>query len=349
MKCRGRQNVLQHILQPVVKPVSCEVVTLRPVWEWDAFRRVPDNGSFVRSGAAYYQNPTTGIWTAAAANEPRFETNGLKHDGAATNLFLNSGTPATQNINLATTGTYCCWIEGAGSATVAANSATITGAGAATAGTPVVFVVTGAGTVDVTIAGVVTICQVEKNPVPTSYIPTAGAAASRATEAGYPRWTLPASVAALFTANVPFTVAVKVRPGFAYTDVAPTVYVTVLSVAAAATNLLRIGRTITPTSVISAFDGANYATATINWAANTTYCFAIQIYDVAGTNKMRVGYSVCGSGTWTWGTAQNYDGAFTSDGVLRAFYGNEYPAHLQKICIFNSGSLTDAQLTAAMQ
>jgi hypothetical protein len=125
-------------------------------------------------------NPDTGLIEAVGANVARFEEVGghraLLIEPEGTNYFLNSDAPVTQTTGSLGTGTYTAWIDGTGSATIAANTATITGAGAATDGTPVTFVVTVAGTVDVTIAGgPPDRCQVENGPVQTSYIVTPGA------------------------------------------------------------------------------------------------------------------------------------------------------------------------------
>jgi len=103
---------------------------------------------------------------------------GYLSEGAATNYFLNSGAPVTQTISLGT-GTYTTWIEGAGSITTSAGTATATGYGVATSGTPNTITVTVAGTVVFTVAGTVTIAQVENTAFPTSYIATAGAAVTR--------------------------------------------------------------------------------------------------------------------------------------------------------------------------
>jgi len=100
---------------------------------------------------------------------------------ARTNLFLNSTAPVTQTITL-TTGQHTLWVNGAGSAAIAAGTAAITGAGTATNGTPVVINCTVAGTVVVTIAGALNAVQLEKGAFGTSFIVTAGASATRAAD-----------------------------------------------------------------------------------------------------------------------------------------------------------------------
>lgn len=105
---------------------------------------------------------------------------GLLMEPLRTNYLLNSGAPVTQTTGSLGIGTYCLWVEGTGSAAVTAGSATITGGGTASAGSPDVFEVTGAGTVDVTITGTLTKFQLEAGAEPSSFILTAGAIASRA-------------------------------------------------------------------------------------------------------------------------------------------------------------------------
>lgn len=121
-----------------------------------------------------------GAANSFAANTPRFRrsTGRLLIEEARTNAFLNSDAPATQSPTLGT-GNFCLWLFGAGSATVAAGTATGTGFGVATQGSPVVFNLSVGGTVSVTIAGGPTRVQLENGDGPTSYIATAGATVTR--------------------------------------------------------------------------------------------------------------------------------------------------------------------------
>jgi hypothetical protein len=86
---------------------------------------------------------------------------GLLVEESRINYLLNSTAPATQTTQSLATGTYTLWVNGSGSAAVSAGTATITGAGTATNGTPVVFVVTVAGTVTVTVSGSLNAFQLE--------------------------------------------------------------------------------------------------------------------------------------------------------------------------------------------
>lgn len=136
------------------------------------------------SGGSAPTFPTSGTvsdnditWT----EQGLYTLSGQRIEGAATQQLLNSDSPATQTTGSLATGTYTCWIADGdtGSATVAANTAAITGGGAVTDGSPLTFEVTGAGTVDVTLAGAVTFFQLEGGSFPTSEIISAGATVTR--------------------------------------------------------------------------------------------------------------------------------------------------------------------------
>jgi hypothetical protein len=156
--------------------------------------------------------------TAAGASYNSFSAGQLRltpgvgylHEETRTNNLLNSTAPATQTTGSLATGTYVLWVNGTGSASVAAGSATITGGGSATNGSFVTFVVTVAGTVTVTKTGSLNAFQLENGAFPTSLIVTAGVKLTRnrdtvnfpqtfgAAYTGYARFTpyIPASVSA---------------------------------------------------------------------------------------------------------------------------------------------------------
>lgn len=158
-----------------------------PDFLWDfttaSLAAVIGTGTFTvtRASSAWVRDPTTGLITAIGNNVPAFNKNfldgvvRLRSDEAKTQYLGVTGTPATQTTSSLGTGAYVLWIEGSGSATVSAGTATITGAGAAVEGTPKQFTVTGAGTVVVTVAGSVTWFQLENGNCPTGYIVNAGA------------------------------------------------------------------------------------------------------------------------------------------------------------------------------
>lgn len=144
------------------------------------------SATFTRAGATAYTRNSSGAWIGPiAANVARSGYTaagvyiGYIAEEARTNHFLNSAAPITQTSASLGTGSYTLWMEGTGSVAVAQNTATITGAGTATAGSPVTFTVTVLGTVTYTVTGSPTIVQSEDGAFATSYIATAGAAVTR--------------------------------------------------------------------------------------------------------------------------------------------------------------------------
>jgi hypothetical protein len=138
------------------------------------------------STKTYYD--IAGVRQTAAINEAPLEYDPITHEllgrsvwEARTNSLLNSGAPVTQVVTLGV-GTYTLWVEGSGSATSSALTAIGSGFGAATAGSPNVFTVSTGGTVTVTVAGSLTVFQLENGAFATPYIPTTDFAATRAAD-----------------------------------------------------------------------------------------------------------------------------------------------------------------------
>jgi hypothetical protein len=140
--------------------------------------------SFTRAGSATYIDAAGALQTAGN-DVPRFHhgadgrCRGLLLESAVTNYLLNSAAPATQTTGILATGTYCLWMVGTGSATITGATGVATGLGAASDGTPIVFVVTVAGTFLITVAGSPTRFQLENYPFPTSFITTTVATVAR--------------------------------------------------------------------------------------------------------------------------------------------------------------------------
>jgi hypothetical protein len=140
-------------------------------------------------------NATNGLFTDASgagfstflANAPRISVaNGLLIENARTNLLLNSSTPVTQTTGSLATGVYSLWVNGAGTATPSAVTATGSGFTAASQGVPSTFTITVAGTVLVTVGGALNRFQLEvaTQTDATSYVPTVAATLTRAIESG---------------------------------------------------------------------------------------------------------------------------------------------------------------------
>ncbi len=145
-------------------------------------RAATDFLSCTRASTGYAKS-SSGTWTSFASNVLRVTDLGLLVEDARTNNLLNSDAPATQTTASLATGSYTLWVEGSGSALVSAGSASITGAASVTENNPDTFTVTVAGTVTVTITGSLTRFQLELGSFPSSFILTAGAAATRAADA----------------------------------------------------------------------------------------------------------------------------------------------------------------------
>lgn len=137
-------------------------------------------------------NQVTSLLASAAASAPylTFANNvpalvpgvGLNCFNASQNNLLNSTAPATQTTASLGVGTYTLWVNGTGSATSSAGTATGSGFGAATDGAPNTFSVTVAGTVVITVAGSLVAFQLEPGSFGTPLIVTAGAALARAAD-----------------------------------------------------------------------------------------------------------------------------------------------------------------------
>ena len=142
--------------------------------------------TFTRGSTATYFN-ATGTMQTAAVNTPRWDynpttlaLNGLLIEETRTNVLLNSVTLSTQSV-ATTAQSYALSFYGTGTIT---KSGTATGALVGTGASQrvsQVFTPT-AGTLTLTVTGSVLNAQLEAGSFQTSYIPTAGAAVTRAAD-----------------------------------------------------------------------------------------------------------------------------------------------------------------------
>lgn len=155
-----------------------------PVFHFNPMSGALDSrATFTRSSTAWYWN-SSGVLTSASSNTPRFDYDpatlafkGLLIEEARTNLFLNSQSPATQNITT-TAQNYTVSFYGTGSIALSGTcSGTLNGSAATTL---VQLTVTAtAGTCTLTVSGTITNAQFEAGSFATSRIVTAGTSVTR--------------------------------------------------------------------------------------------------------------------------------------------------------------------------
>jgi hypothetical protein len=175
----------------------------------------------------------------------------------------------------------------------------------------------------------------------TSYVPTDGVQAVRTTEAGDGtygvNWTLESAVTNILgdaTANG--TLIVEYTPGLDETDLAAATH-NVVSVRTSATSILfqnhvnwqSADGTNTPSEENGAYSSGDSLILTVRWhEANSDF-----------TVSKKFG------GSWLHGSTLDFDGAFIETGNLYLHYGNEYPAHIGGVWMYDE-YLTDEQVEA---
>ncbi len=144
---------------------------------------VADTGQAITVTRASTRTCNAGALTCQN-NELCVEADGALIEPGRTNLFLNSATPANQNISVSASTTYTAWVTGTGSIDFAAGTATATSGlpCTASAGSNCTIVINGAGTISATVTGTLTHAQVEAGTYATSKIVVVGTPVARAAD-----------------------------------------------------------------------------------------------------------------------------------------------------------------------
>jgi len=135
-------------------------------------------GTFTRATTATYVDDD-GARQTASSGAARYQDGGLLLEPQRTNLFLNSDTLVTQDVTVSAT-PYTVSFEGTGTITFSGvHTGTLVGTGVGPSSRVSVTFTPTAGTLTCTVSGSVTSAQIEEGSSGTSYIPTAGASATR--------------------------------------------------------------------------------------------------------------------------------------------------------------------------
>ena len=164
--------------------------------------------------------------------------------------------------------------------------------------------------------------QVEQFPVPTSYIVTSGAPATRTTESGHPYWTLPLG---LFDAEG--ICSVWVRFGYAAFAPAADIYSGIIATKNAHDSLLRNKMDDGGIHQVQTIDGLNIAIVNLSWLAKTWYKLDVEWSST--TLKIRVGYDI-GVGI-VWGSEAAFDGSYTLGDYLRLAFDLFGPMYMAEV------------------
>ena len=132
--------------------------------------------TFARNSTATYID-NNGILQTVGSNVIRFQNGRYLCELAATNRFLQSGTPATQVITVVSGTVYTVQCYGSGSITLSG-----AGTGSVVEGTPITFTASSTS-LTCTVSGSLNRAQVETGTKATSYIPTTLAPVTRAADA----------------------------------------------------------------------------------------------------------------------------------------------------------------------
>jgi len=171
--------------------------------------------------------------------------------------------------------------------------------------------------------------QFEPTPYATSYIPTTTIPVTRTADSH--SWTMSEAFKNLMgnVADSPFTMVAEWTPKFDYGDTGGDI--SIIRPTTSNRSLLYAGGSGT----LKTYDGSAISSVDPNYTANTTYLFALRVFDDAGTMKFEVGEKHGGS--WTWdATPANYDSSFNPSDNFLIGYLNQYPFNIKNIIFFNS-------------
>ena len=306
------------------------------LWIKDISIKEADHGAFV-DGVKYfnYENGNT------VASNVVTETKGADLTTAWRALFEPpatnytdtdddlTGGAETVDLTAGGTGDYTLSVSGTAAVTVAAGTATGTGFGQATAGSPVTFNLTGAGTVTLTLdSGTLGtdqdgnyIKQVEKASVASSFIPSSGVGSTtRTADDGSPMFDYANWNQSEGTLIFDLTMADAIDQG-------------IFNIANAEAGVISYDTT----NEFQTDDGTNQANVDPSLSANLgdTIRFAV-LYSSAG--GLAIGYkNITDAGSWVWDTdSASFDGAFATDSVFNVLYGIASPSTMKDLHYYSS-------------
>jgi len=130
-------------------------------------------------------------------------------------------------------------------------------------------------------------------------------------------------------ADSPFTMVCEWTPKFDYGDTGGSE--SILRVSTSTRELFYIDQT----GGFNSWEGSSTSTVGPGYTANTTYLFALRVYDDAGTMMFEVGEKH--GDVWTWdATPATYDGSFNPATDLLIGYLNQYPFNVKNITFYDS-------------
>ena len=173
-----KHSLKEQIKGSLVRPLGFRVATgLSPTFKIpliNSVSSVPSGlvSTFTRNSTATYIDDD-GILQTAGIDVPRFQNGRYLCELAATNRFLQSGTPATQVITVVSGTVYTVQCYGSGSITLSG-----AGTGLVVEGAPITFTASSTS-LTCTVSGSLSRAQVETGTPATSYIPTTTAPTDR--------------------------------------------------------------------------------------------------------------------------------------------------------------------------